>query len=179
MSIPPRRDGSPRSSCSTASRSGPGYLTAPFAYYEAATEEELATLCRESLINLVILQAFVKANRDLCRGWPQALLRRRFYLVHLSCARRYFAASEIDTARDHFLEAWAWSPAQMSSLAYGLACLTGRGASGPSGRCTEGPRRRGRGVTRPPRQCFARSASAPTMAPPGWRGQAFTAAGSA
>lgn len=103
-----------------------GYLTAPLAYYEAETEEELATLCRKSLTNLVILQAFVKANRDLCRAWPQALLRRRFYRVHLICARRYFAANEIETARHHFFKAWVWSPAQISSLAYGLACLTGR-----------------------------------------------------
>jgi glycosyltransferase involved in cell wall biosynthesis len=104
-----------------------GYLATPLAYYEADTEEDLATLCRKSLTNLMILQAFVEANRELCRAWPQPLLRRRFYRVHIICARRYFAANEIETARRHFFKAWAWSPSQVSCLAYGLACLTGRG----------------------------------------------------
>jgi len=103
-----------------------GYLTAPLAYYEAEAEEELATLCRKSQANVTILKAFVDANRELCREWPQERLRWRFHRVHQICARRYFAANEIELARHHFFKAWAWRPSAISYLAYGLVCLTGR-----------------------------------------------------
>jgi hypothetical protein len=46
--------------------------------------------------------------------------------VHQICARRYFAANEIELARRHFFKAWAWRPSAISYLAYGLVCLTGR-----------------------------------------------------
>ena len=102
-----------------------GYLATPLAYYEAEAQEELATLCRKSQANVTILDAFVHANPDLCREWPQARLRWRFHRVHWICARRYFAANEIGPARRHFFEAWARRPSDLSSLAYGLLCLTG------------------------------------------------------
>ncbi len=103
-----------------------GYLAAPLACYEVDIEEEPAVLCRKSLTNVAILQTFVQANRDLCRTWPQALLRRRFHRVHLRCAQRHLWVNDVETARSHFFKAWAWRPSQISCLAYGLACLTGR-----------------------------------------------------
>jgi glycosyltransferase involved in cell wall biosynthesis len=103
-----------------------GYLATPLAYYEAEAPEELATLCRKSLANVAILDAFVHANPDLCREWPQGRLRGRFNRVHRTCARRYFAANEIELARRHFFKAWTWRPSEVSSLAYGLLCLTGQ-----------------------------------------------------
>jgi glycosyltransferase involved in cell wall biosynthesis len=103
-----------------------GYLATPLAYYEAEAQEELATLCRKSQANVAILDAFVHANPDLCREWPQERLRGRFHRVHRICARRYFAASEIGLARRHFFKAWSRRPSDLSSLAYGLMCLTGQ-----------------------------------------------------
>lgn len=104
-----------------------GYLADPLAYYETEVPEEPATVCRKSLTNIAILQDFVQTNRNLCRTWPQAMLRWRFHKAHLRCAQRHLWANEIETARRHFFKAWAWSPSQVSCLAYGLACLTGRG----------------------------------------------------
>ena len=103
-----------------------GYLTTPVAYYEAEAQEELAILCRKSLALIAILSAFVLNNPNLCREWPQKQLRGLFHQVHWTCARRYFMANEIRQARRHFFKAWAWRPSTISTLAYGLVCLTGR-----------------------------------------------------
>jgi glycosyltransferase involved in cell wall biosynthesis len=103
-----------------------GYLAMPLACYEADGPEDRAVLLRKSLANVDILHTFVKTNRELCRTWPQRLLRRRFYHVHLRCAHRHLWADDIETARAHFLKAWTWRPSRLAALASGLACMTGR-----------------------------------------------------
>lgn len=104
-----------------------GYVAAPLACYQADGEEDSAVVRRKALALVDILEAFVAANRGLCRTWPRRRLRRCLHNAHLRAAQAHLWADDLEIARSQFLKAWRWDPSRLSTLAYALACLTGPG----------------------------------------------------